>query len=411
MEGLSGGPPSRKAAGARIREQGKDMADHDVIVSGAGPAGAAAAAVLAGAGVRVAVLDRAVFPRPKLCAGLLTWKTVRTLERVFGADAPALQSQGVINHKSGRYRIRHRDTVLSEGELVYPFHFVDRRVFDAWCLDRAAEAGALVRQGLGVTWADPARARVRDATGADWEGRFLIGADGANSVVRGHCGIDARRFRAGQGMGLEVHLDRSVLARHPGLHEDVTADFPTIASGFIDAGYCWSFPHRDVVVLGVCGLYHDRPAGMLSACFRDFLDFLRVPEALRRGVKGHPLPYGNWLESPVAGRTLLAGDAAGLVEPFFGEGIHYALRTGEMAGRACLKALERGGDPGSDYVAGLAAEIFPELVWSRRLRTVLYWLTRAGVLAPVRLFLGGGGTALQEMVHGMRSFRLLRRLH
>jgi len=387
------------------------MAEHDVIVAGAGPAGASAAAVLAGAGARVLVLERAVFPRPKLCAGLLTWKTVRTLERVFGAGAAALEARGVINHKSGRYRIRHRDTVLSEGGLVYPFHFADRRVFDAWCLERAREAGAEVRQGLGVDWADPRQASVRDASGAVHAGRFLLGADGANSVVRGHCGIDAVRFRAGQGMGLEIHLERARLADVPGLHEDVTADFPTIASGFIDAGYCWSFPHKEFVVLGICGLYHGRPAGMLRACFTDFLDFLRVPDVLRRGVKGHPLPYGNWLKRPAAGRTLLVGDAGGLVEPFFGEGIHYALRTGEMAGRACLKALDTGADPCPDYLAGLEREIFPELVWSKRLRTALYWLTRAGILQPVRLFLGGGGTMLQEMVHGMRSFRFLRRLH
>ncbi|GFK93633.1 Menaquinone reductase [Fundidesulfovibrio magnetotacticus] len=386
------------------------MADRDVIVAGGGPAGAAAATVLAGAGARVAVLDKARFPRPKLCAGLLTWKTLKTIERVFGTTAAQLEALGVINHKSSRYRIRHRETVLSEGQLVYPFHFVDRRVFDAWCLDRAAAAGAEVLQGLGVVSADPVSGVVGASDGSAWTARHLVGADGANSTVRRCCGIDEARFGREQGMGLELYLDRSALAGIPGLHEDVAADFPTIASGFIDAGYCWSFPHRDVVVLGICGLYRGRPAGMISRCFTDFLDFLNVPQALRQNVKGHPLPYGNWLERPLAGRALLAGDAGGLVEPFFGEGIHYALRTGEMAARACLGGLRGAGEPGAAYQADLEREIFPELVWSKRLRTALYWLTRLGILGPVRLFLGGGGTKLQEMVHGMRSFRLCKPL-
>ena len=188
------------------------------------------------------------------------------------------------------------------------------------------------------------------------------------------------------------------------------ADFPTIYSGFIDAGYAWSFPHRDRVIVGICGLYHGRPAGMIRSCLDDFLRFLGLPRDHGLAVKGHPLPYGNWLARPCGGRVLLAGDAGGLVEPFFGEGIHYALRTGELAAQACLEASRNGADPCGVYVRALEAEIFPELLWARRLRDVLYRFVRSGMTTPVKLFLGLGGTKLQEMVHGMRSFRLLRKL-
>ena len=385
------------------------MSQYDLIIAGCGPAGAAAATVAAKGGARVLVLDRAEFPRDKLCAGLLTWKTVRTLERLFGETASSLMELGVINHRSGYYRIRHRGTSLSEGELVYPFHFVTRRVFDGFCLERARLAGAEVRTGQAVTWADPFRAVARTAD-EEFSGKFLIGADGASSPVRALCGLGGRAWRREQGMGLELYLPRERLAGSNGLHEDVLADFPTIYSGFIDSGYCWSFPHRDRVIVGICGLYHGRPAGMIRDRFGDFLDFLGIPRDHGLPVKGHPLPYGNWLKRPAAGLTLLAGDAGGLVEPLFGEGIHYALRTGELAGQACLDALKQGGDAGSAYVSALTREIFPELVWAKRLRNLLYWFTRAGLVSPVKAFLGGGGTRLQEMVHGMRSFRLLRKL-
>ncbi|WP_243358237.1 NAD(P)/FAD-dependent oxidoreductase [Fundidesulfovibrio terrae] len=386
------------------------MTGYDVIIAGGGPAGSAAAAVLAAAGARTLVLDRAVFPRDKLCAGLLTWKTVRTLERVFGVPVAALEAAGVVNHKSSYYRIRHREASLSEGALVYPFHFVNRRVFDVWCLERARLAGAEVVEGEGVAWADPARAVVRTTGGREFSGKLLIGADGALSTVRSHCGIDQERWRKGQGMGLELYLPREWLGGVKGLHEDVTADFPTIYSGFIDAGYCWSFPHRDRVIVGICGLYRNKPAGMIRQCLEEFLAFLGIPKDHGLPVKAHPLPYGNWLKKPYAGRTLLAGDAGGLVEPFFGEGIHYALRTGELAARACLEGLGKSADPCGVYTAALEKEIFPELTWAKHLRDALYWFVRTGLILPVRAFLGGGGTRLQEMVHGMRSFKLLRKL-
>jgi geranylgeranyl reductase family protein len=386
------------------------MTEYDLIIAGCGPAGAAAATVAAGGGAKVLVLDRAQFPRDKLCAGLLTWKTVRTLGRLFGETAESLLDQGVINHKSSYYRIRHRETSLSEGGLVFPFHFVERRVFDAFCMERAGRAGAEVRLGQAVTWADPHRAVVRTASGDEFAGKFLIGADGALSQVRARCGFDQSLWRREQGMGLELYLYRDWLSGWSGLHQDVLADFPTIYSGFIDAGYCWSFPHRDRVIVGICGLYRNKPAGMIRERFEDFLDFLGIPKGHGLPVKGHPLPYGNWLKRPATGRTLLVGDAGGLVEPFFGEGIHYALRTGELAGEACLEALKQGGDPGRAYVSALEREIFPELTWAKRLRNLLYWFTRAGLVLPVKAFLGGGGTRLQEMVHGKRSFRLLRKL-
>ena len=98
------------------------------------------------------------------------------------------------------------------------------------------------------------------------------------------------------------------------------------------------------------------------------------------------------------------------MEPLFGEGIFYALRTGEMAGNAVLAGLARGEDPVALYQADLEREIFPEFVWARRLRNALYWFVRCGMVLPVRFFLGSGGRRLQELVHGMRSFRFLRRL-
>lgn len=384
------------------------MIDAEVIVAGAGPAGAAAALVLAGAGRSVLVLDRAAFPRDKLCAGLLTWKTLRTIGRLTGETERSLIAKGLVNHVSRRYRIRHRDRVIAEGELVYPFHFVARRVFDAWLVERVRAAGADVLEGERVVRAWPETATVRAASGREFRGRFLLGADGAGSRVRRAFSQAPETWRAEMGLGLEVFLDRVRLAGMTGLHEDVTADFPTIYSGFLPAGYAWVFPHKERVIAGIGGLPRSGGEEGFARAMREFLAFLGLEADLP--VRGHPLPYGNWLTRPFQGGTLLVGDAAGLVEPFFGEGIHYALHSGELAGLALTDALAHGREPAAAYLAGLERDIYPELIYSKRLRRVLYWFVRNGVIGPLRLFLRGGGTRLQEMVHGMRSFRFLRKL-
>ena len=77
----------------------------------------------------------------------------------------------------------------------------------------------------------------------------------------------------------------------------------------------------------------------------------------------------------------MAGDAAGLVETLFGEGLYYALRSGELAATAVGEALARGIDPAPTYGRGLKRDILPELIWSRRLRRILYASQSLGFMA------------------------------
>ena len=185
------------------------------------------------------------------------------------------------------------------------------------------------------------------------------------------------------------------------------ADQPTVYAGFLRAGYGWVFPHQNRLMIGVGGhsLVHGKE---FINKFKEFLVFLGLPAALAETAKGHGLPYGNFLKHPWYGRTLLAGDAAGLVETLFGEGIYYALRSGELAGEAVYAALTRGEAPETIYGRGLKRDILPELSWSRKLRRLLYASQHLGFL-PLLCFVRGGGRLLAEMVHGVRSYRLLRR--
>jgi geranylgeranyl reductase family protein len=380
---------------------------HDVVIVGAGPAGATAAHVLARKGVNVLLLDKAEFPRDKLCAGLLTWKSMDALERAYGETAEALLAAGVINAAVSGYRIRFRERTLACGDIFYPFHFTSRRVFDKHLLDQAIRAGADARLGRQVTAVDPAAGVVRLADGETFRARHVIGCDGVASAVRRACPFDAAAWRSGLGGAMEFYLDKADPRLNAAVHEDLHAAYPTVYAGFLRAGYGWVFPHRDRLVIGIGG-HSARHGREFRAKFREFLVFLGLPPELADTAKGHGLPYGNYLEKPWHGRTLLAGDAAGLVETLFGEGIYYALRSGELAGEAVLAALTRGEDPTLLYGRGLRRDILPELSWSRKLRRILYASQTVGFL-PLLCFVRGGGRLLGEMIHGVRSYRLLLR--
>lgn len=380
---------------------------HDVIIVGAGPAGATAAQVLAQKGVTVLLLDKAEFPRDKLCAGLLTWKAVDVLERVYGDTAEGLLASGVFDSASPGYRIRFRERTIASGEMFYPFHFTMRRVFDKHLLDRAVRAGAQARLGEAVTFVDPATGVVRLAGGEAFRARHIIGADGVASVARRACPFDAAAWKHGMGGAMEFYLPYDDPRLAGAVHEDLRAPYPTVYAGFLRAGYGWVFPHKEKLAIGIGGhsLLHGKE---FRSKFRDFLDFLGLPRELADASRGHGLPYGNYLAKPWYGRVLLAGDAAGLVETLFGEGIYYALRSGELAGEAVADALTRGVAPAVPYGKGLRRDILPELVWSRKLRRVLYASQSWGFL-PLFCFVRGGGRLLGEMVHGVRSYRFLLR--
>ncbi|BDQ34685.1 NAD(P)/FAD-dependent oxidoreductase [Pseudodesulfovibrio portus] len=373
---------------------------HDAIICGGGPAGSSAALSLARRGLDVLVLDRARFPRKKLCGGLLTWKSVRLLENHFNETMDSLADAGAVNFASDRYAIRTLTDNLAEGPLPFPFHFVDRTVFDDRLLQRAVEAGAGVAQETQVVGCDPDTGTVTCADGRTFRGRYVIGADGANSRVRSSFpSVERERMHRFMAAAIEIAIPKHSFPR--------PVDHPELYVGFLDAGYGWVFPNRDKVVVGLCGLRSKN--SRFPDLFKKFLGALKISPDAVPDWRGHPLPYGNYLHDPVFGRALLAGDAGGFVEPLFGEGIFFALCTGLYAGEAVAKGVETGTSPGPPYARRLHRHIIPELRASDRLRWALFrsmqWVGPRGL----GWFATWLNTPLAEMVHGMRSYSWLRK--
>lgn len=382
--------------------------NYDLCIAGLGPAGAAAALAAltpsgrttahgpAGRPLSVLACDKARFPRTKLCGGLLTLKARRVLAALGVADI--LDAPGVTVFSSAEYGLYHGARLLAEGRAPEPFVLIDRTAFDAALLGRVRTAGAALgldlRTGVGLIEADPDTGRFSLDDGFSGHARWIVGADGVHSKVRRGLPegfADRAAWRAGMAQAVELFVDR---ARLPGFCHK-----PLLYGGYNTAGYAWAFPQAERLVLGMCeppvgtgGTAETIAARMARFCAD--LGLQPAPGSLR----GHPLPYGNFLSTPHHGRVLLAGDAAGYADPLLGEGVFYALATGRAAGLAA--AL---GDP-DRYEAFVRRRILPEMLGARRLRR-LFRLTEL-TLGPAGLGLGMRLAAgrLGRAVHGLASW-------
>jgi geranylgeranyl reductase family protein len=374
----------------------------DTLIVGAGPAGTTAAFILASMGYKVGIIEKSRFPRSKLCAGLLTQKTIQTLKDVFNIDLCGLKSQGVIQYQSSYYSVGDKNTEKLHGKLNFPFHFVDRKSYDQCWLDKAVDAGARVIFKEKVVAVDITAGKVATQTGRQFYGDVIIGADGVFSQVRSRLkrsGVIKNHRSQEVAAALEIFIPKEKFPELP--------DHPAIYFGYIPWGYAWSFPGPKNQILGICGL-KKKNKKYLTRSFESFLQSHAVPMHKSCHAKGYALPYGNYLSKPGYGNILLIGDAGGLADPFLGEGIYYAHKSGQLAANAIKQSSGSPQDAFTIYSVLLNRSIIPELKFARINRQLLFSLPSKWYFKGLSFFLKQIPKKCEETIQGQRSFKLLR---
>ncbi|WP_309229922.1 MULTISPECIES: geranylgeranyl reductase family protein [unclassified Blastococcus] len=323
----------------------------DVIVVGAGPAGSAAAWQLRQSGRDVVVLEKARFPREKVCGDGLTPRGVKVLQEL-GLDLSP--EAGWVRHKGLRV---HGGGVVTEVDWPrlnsWPdFSLVLRRSeLDARLAAHAEEAGARLHTGITVTEPlldDAGRVAGVHATGPDdepqvWRAPLVVSAEGSSGRLAKSLGLVRREDRP-----LGVAVRRYVRSRRTAddyldISFDLTAAGPSRDSM---PGYGWIFGMGDGTANVGFGLLDTRRGTGADhrAVLRTWLDTFPAEDGLGEDdavtpLRGAGLPMALHRGPAYTRGLLLAGDAAGTVNPFNGEGISYAMETGRMAGATADEAL------------------------------------------------------------------------
>ncbi len=303
------------------------------------------------AGLRVALIDKAAFPRNKLCGGGVTGRAHGYARAVFG-DLP-----GDLFHVSRSMRFADGARALADVPDAPGFYMTMRTAFDAELRARAIAGGAQDFCGHRITKCAPEAGQVALANGADLSAPVVIGADGVHSAVA-RALFGAGKRRAARGFALEVEVPGP-----PGVHTELDM---TATPG----GYGWDFPKAQGRTLGIGGM-----AAQDADLRPRFEAWLRArgvdPETVK--IKGHHLPSGALRPRSGRGAVLLAGDAAGLVDPITGEGIGWAILSGRLAAEAAARALAAG-NPGSALALYQQAmqPIRAELLRARLLTHLVY---------------------------------------
>lgn len=380
------------------------MEHFDVIVVGAGPAGGSAAYELARGGAKVALLERHPLPRHKTCGGgmpltvsdLLEFAEYRDLAPEAFVESTTRYFRHTFNFEQAHVAPmdpewdarqkatldKNQDGTMQGGEIRsesaetdgstqseasrFALWMVQRSVFDNALAQAAASRGAHLYDACHVraieaTGGNPSERKLK-VVGETANGRasfeatadIVIGADGANGVV-------ARNFGLRKSRTIAIAIEAEVPHRWGEGHPDLRPEVCHLEFGCVRNGYAWVFPKADHLNVGAGVFRARRESGRGDASVRpelhksilDYLAMLGVPKREEElTFYGHPLPIWNGMDTLQTpdNRVLLAGDAAGLINPIFGDGIFHALKSGKIAGQCVLAGKQ------AEYTQAIAQE-------------------------------------------------------
>jgi menaquinone-9 beta-reductase len=328
---------------------------YDAVIAGAGPGGATAAAVMARAGLKVLLLDKAAsFPRDKVCGDAISGKSVDVMKRLGMIEpllaAEQIDSWGVTFSGPAGDEVAIPFTKALD-KPVAPGFVCDRVTFDNLVLEQARLAGAEIRLGAAVTGLLRDGETVtgvtvqQNGTQESIPARVTIGADGAYSTVVKHLGMDQLHENHYCG-GLRWYWSGVT-----GFHERNHIEIHFVEESI--PGYFWIFPMangRANVGLGMLSSEIKKRDIKLKPLLEKLVEHPKFKDRFANGtpeekIKGWGLPLGSRPRTMHGDGWMLLGDAASLIDPFTGEGIGNAMVSAEKAAEWVQRAAEAGEAP------------------------------------------------------------------
>ena len=314
---------------------------YDVVIVGAGPAGSTAARKLAIAGCRVLLIDQADFPRDKHCGGLIPIKALNQLDF-------EIPKKSILNeiYSITLYSYSMKASTYQDHQLLGKT--VNRRDFDYHLLNQAIAQGARFYQGTRLKHliAEKQHIRVITSTG-EYLCSTVIGCDGARSIVKRF--IEKEHFLDHYKMGFAVNI-LLPLTKKESFEDFKVFGLPLAFS------MGWAIPQGNHINIGIGGPAYQKKqlvAYLQEHVARVMALYPSTQEA--KEIRGSLLPAGGFQRKIQKGNILLAGDAAGFVDPFTGEGIYYALKSGDLAAQKIIE------DKVSEYEAACKYTFQPRL--------------------------------------------------
>ncbi len=333
----------------------------DCIVVGAGPAGGTAAYHLAKRGRSVLVLEREALPRYKPCSGGVSPAIAQWFDFDF-SPAISLKVDAI------RYTWKVGDPVEATLNTPEPMWMVKRDVFDYFLIQQAQQQGAELRDRTTVTGIEFKGDRwlVNTSNGA-LEAHYLIAADGAKGPMAKWLGFKERKTRMGAVME----------APRPSGDGRAQFDFGIVKNGFI-----WNLPKADGYSIGT-STFRGGDSEDLRADLAEYAALAGI-DAKSSQVHLHPICTWDGDQTLHTQNAILAGETAGVVDPFTGEGVRPSIFSGVKAAEAIDQALSGDRNALANYTSVIQKEWGVDMVWAQRLAGVFYRIPGIGYKVGVK---------------------------
>jgi geranylgeranyl reductase family protein len=294
---------------------------YDLIIIGGGPSGSAAGRIAGKKGLKTLLIEKEIFPRYKPCGGALSEHAMSYLDFEIPKSIIEREIFGARVHFQGRVVEQHKDYRIAI--------LITRSILDKYLLEKAEETGIQIKMGEKVLDYIENEDYIEVSTKNEiYKAKFVIIAEGSQGKLKHRIRRKDRKDEYAIGIVAEIEEDNKLIDKY--IHNAIDIHF-----GWFKNGYGWIFPHEKYFSVGIGGLAKEIPHPK-----KKMLDFLHENNFNNNyKLHGHKIPAGGKKRKITSSRVILCGDSAGFVDSFYGEGIAYAIRSGQIAVEVISKII------------------------------------------------------------------------